>query len=123
MPVYLIRAGDMPFVKIGWADDVERRLSDLQTAHYEELSIIRVFVCERRVEGWLHHHFRDQHVRGEWYRFVPSMLTVAIGDVEQRSRGVTAEHRQKIIGGIRKSWREGSLRQTHKRQKMTGTAA
>jgi hypothetical protein len=76
MPVYIIRAGETGMVKIGWADDPESRCSDLQTAHYEELRIIRVMEGPRSLEGLLHGHFGARKHRGEWFAFCPSMLEI-----------------------------------------------
>ncbi len=83
MPVYMIRAGDTDMVKIGWAFAVEARLSALQCAHYEKLSVIRVIECELAVEHILHRRFADRKVRGEWFQFVPEMLTISLSEIEQ----------------------------------------
>jgi hypothetical protein len=41
MAIYIIQCGEQPFVKIGKADDPEKRRRALQGAHYESLHIIR----------------------------------------------------------------------------------
>lgn len=76
MPVYILQAGNTDMVKIGWAEDVESRRAGLQTGHYEELRIIRVIETTAPAERWLHRHFAAQHVRNEWFRFHPEMLTI-----------------------------------------------
>jgi hypothetical protein len=80
MPVYIIRAGETDNIKIGWADDVDRRLYTLQTGHYEMLQIIRIIDTAEAGEHWLHRHFSEHHIRLEWFRFHPDMLTVIVPD-------------------------------------------
>ena len=76
MPVYFIATRTSNAVKIGWAEDVEKRLKALQTANHEELALIRKIDSEAWVETWLHNHFRERHIRGEWFRFAVEMLTI-----------------------------------------------
>lgn len=76
MPVYLIRAGDTEFIKIGWAEDPEARRRDLQTAHWCPLKIIRLINGIPATERWMHKHFIAQHVHMEWFRFIEYMLDV-----------------------------------------------
>lgn len=77
MPCYILRAGETEMVKIGWADeDVESRRSTLQTAHWEDLILIRQIEGERWIEGAMHKLFAANRVRREWFRFDPEMLTV-----------------------------------------------
>jgi predicted XRE-type DNA-binding protein len=79
MAVYIIRAGDTEMVKIGWAvSSVEKRVADLQCAHYEALRILRVFDGAQRAERWLHDYFCAQRIRREWFRFVDEMLTIVL---------------------------------------------
>jgi hypothetical protein len=86
MPVYLIRCGDTDMIKIGWADDPVERLATLQSAHHEPLAIVRLIDGPRFLEAWMHNHFAANRVRGEWFRLVPDMLTVAIGDVRPAAK-------------------------------------
>lgn len=76
MPTYIIRAGESGHVKIGWSEDPEKRLNELQTAHHELLSIIRLISGSRDAEGWMQQRFAAQHVRREWFIFNEEMLTV-----------------------------------------------
>ena len=79
MPCYILRAGDTDMVKIGWADqDVEARRSILQTAHWLELTIIRVIEGEPWIERGMHRMFAARCVRGEWFRFHEEMLTISV---------------------------------------------
>lgn len=78
MAVYLIRCGDSGMVKIGFADDPERRCRELQTAHWEPLSLIRVIEGDIGAETWMHGRFSEFRVRGEWFRLTEEMLTIKI---------------------------------------------
>lgn len=77
MTVYLIRAGLTGPVKIGHANDVQRRLLNLQVAHYERLHLIRQWEGGAAEEAVLQLRFADLCIRGEWYAFSELML----GDV------------------------------------------
>jgi DNA-binding transcriptional regulator YdaS (Cro superfamily) len=74
MPVYIIRAGEAGPVKIGHAADPQQRLGDLQVAHWERLTIIRLFVGGMADERVLHVRFSAHVIRGEWFNFTPEMM-------------------------------------------------
>lgn len=77
MSVYCIRAGLSGPVKLGHGHDPEKRLADLQVAHWEELFLIRVWKGGEAEERTLHARFADLRLRGEWFSFSRAML----GDV------------------------------------------
>ena len=77
MPVYILRAGAAPIVKIGWARNAVQRVKNLQTGHHERLRIIRLIDGPRSIEHWMQEHFADRCITGEWFRFCREMLTVA----------------------------------------------
>jgi hypothetical protein len=76
--VYLIRCGDSGMVKIGFALNPEQRLRELQTGHWETLSLIRVIEGDIGAESWMHGRFSEFRVRGEWFRLTEEMLTIEI---------------------------------------------
>lgn len=80
MSVYFIRCGEDGPVKIGIASDVEARRTALQTAHFEELHVLRSVDGTHRHERWLHDRYAANHIRGEWFRFDPEMLSVELPD-------------------------------------------
>jgi hypothetical protein len=72
--VYLIRAGKTDNYKIGIADNVDNRLSNLQSANYENLSLIGSVEFDTRfialvIEQNLHGEYKSLNTRGEWFRF------------------------------------------------------
>lgn len=89
MPVYIVRAGDTENVKIGWAEDVDRRLVTLQSGCWLPLNVVRVVDHIRQAETWFHHRFAEFHINGEWFRFHPDMLTA--DPVAEAPKPVTRE--------------------------------
>lgn len=67
MAVYIIKQGDHGPFKIGYAGDVLRRLSTLQTASAYPLTIIRQYQGGIDLEKKLHSMFSDKRMMGEWF--------------------------------------------------------
>lgn len=76
MAVYFIQAGENGPVKIGFASAMDKRFNCLQVGHYEKLHLIRSIAGTELHERWLHHHFRERLIRGEWFSYCDEMLTV-----------------------------------------------
>jgi hypothetical protein len=101
MPVYLVRAGETDMVKIGWADEVQRRIEGLQIGHYLELHLLRTWPGRRGVEWWLHQRFADHRVRSEWFRFIPEMLTIELPSDTTLYLGVEfADKKESMIAAL-----------------------
>lgn len=68
--VYFIQAGQRGPIKIGKANDVEKRLAALQVGNPVRLEIIGVIECERahRKEAELHRKFSGSRLDGEWFQ-------------------------------------------------------
>lgn len=71
---YLMRADQ--FVKIGYTQDLAKRLEQIQTGNPHPVEIIASFVHQtetgaRMMESTFHHKFRRHHIRGEWFRVRP----------------------------------------------------
>lgn len=65
--VYWIMAGEV--IKIGYTGNLYKRLCQLQTGTHEEVTIVNVFHdYDKRLERAFHELFRNQHVRGEWFK-------------------------------------------------------
>lgn len=67
--VYVLRAVDTPFVKIGYSKNPTERLMSLQTGNMYKLSLVYLrfslqFSC---LEHYLHSYFTTAHVQGEWF--------------------------------------------------------
>ena len=77
MPVYMIRAGEHGPVKIGFAEDVVRRLGKMQADNHERLTVLRIFHGSVAEEATLHTLFAANALHGEWFSFTKAMM----GDV------------------------------------------
>jgi len=75
--VYFIRAGETGPVKIGVAVNVSIRLASLQTANHEELFLLRSLSGTQQTEQWLHNHYANIRIRGEWFSYCDTMRTIA----------------------------------------------
>ena len=98
MSVYFIRAGKNGPVKIGSAVDVQRRLEFLQTAHWEDLTLIREVTGDGKTERRFHWMFASHRIRREWFRFHPDMLiatpdekTMDVPPAEEPKRDTTTD--------------------------------
>lgn len=67
--VYFVQAGERGPIKVGSATHLRRRLSGLQTGHYEQLHLIASLRDpEGTFEQAVHEYLADAHIRGEWFR-------------------------------------------------------
>jgi hypothetical protein len=76
MTIYFIQAGKDGPIKIGWSVEPERRLQDLQCAHYETLHIVRLMDAEKPSERLIHQMLQQYHIRGEWFRSVKEVIEI-----------------------------------------------
>lgn len=67
--VYFISTHREKEVKIGWAVDVKRRLSQLQTGHPYELLVAYSAPGTQADERALHERFSELRLHGEWFRY------------------------------------------------------
>ena len=66
--VYFIRAGDAGPIKVGYAMNVRRRLSELQMGCPCPLHLLHTEPGTLATERGWHERLADYHHRGEWYR-------------------------------------------------------
>ena len=84
MAVYMIRAGVIGPVKIGFGGDVSNRLRSIVPPKPCWTWIMRVFEGARTEEAALHRRFAACREQGEWFTFDPDMM----GDVGLRELAV-----------------------------------
>lgn len=65
--IYFIKQSGAPLVKIGKADNVKKRLIQLQTANPFKLELLHQHEGGEWVERELHKHLKPARVRGEWF--------------------------------------------------------
>lgn len=66
--VYVIGFAD--YVKIGWSENVKRRLFDIQKHAPEKLVLYRLFAAKKVTERQLHRKFKSLRLHGEWFALV-----------------------------------------------------
>lgn len=69
--VYIIKNLDTGNIKVGVGVNPIKRLEQLQTGSDSELSLVYTsFLCSNAfsIEKEVHKHFKDKHVRGEWFK-------------------------------------------------------
>lgn len=85
--IYFIRAGADGPVKIGMAGNVASRLRGLQSAHWQTLHLVRTLAGGRLAEGRLHRHYAHLSLRGEWFSWDESMMTIELPLASEGSPG------------------------------------
>lgn len=66
--VYFIECEPLGAIKIGFSQDVESRLADLQVANSSKLKLLLKVPGNRAVEYRLHRRFRSACLSGEWFK-------------------------------------------------------
>lgn len=66
--VYFITSESATHVKIGTTGDLERRLAQLQTSHFERLRVVCTLPGGPEEEGYYHRLFSEHRGVGEWFR-------------------------------------------------------
>src|SRR5579885_1481545 len=64
--VYFVTNGDA--IKIGFASDVAKRLTDLQVAHHAPLSLLGSIKALPREEKEIHQKLKHIRIMGEWFQ-------------------------------------------------------
>jgi len=84
--VYFIQAVSGGPIKIGKADDPQRRLYDLQAMNPTKLQILATVDGGQRREYELHVRFKGSRLHGEWFEPTPELLSL-ISDLKAGHRG------------------------------------
>jgi hypothetical protein len=77
--VYGITTEDLSCIKIGHSNNPKTRLSQLQTSNAQKLNL--TFVSDPtsyalELETYIHFQFLQQHIRGEWFHYLPDTLKI-----------------------------------------------
>jgi len=79
MAIYFYHLPVQNLVKIGTSQDVDQRLKTLTTGCTEDGVLLRVVEgFSFKAEAWLHSHFKDLRVKGEWFQYSDEMLSIEI---------------------------------------------
>lgn len=105
--VYFIKSGDGGPVKVGWSENPQMRLAQLQSAHHETLTLIDAVPGGRDVEAAVHAQLAESRVRGEWFRD-DEALRDQITALRERGRlrplGLNASARAEHLALMREGW-------------------
>lgn len=66
--VYFLQSGPSGPIKIGWSQDVERRIEQLQTANAQRLVLLGTLRGRMEDEAALHTRFAHLRMEGEWFQ-------------------------------------------------------
>jgi hypothetical protein len=68
--VYYIQEEESKNIKIGYTFNLDERLTQLQTANSQKLSVVKYEKCifPRIREQELHKQYKNYHIRGEWFK-------------------------------------------------------
>jgi len=66
--VYFVEAGMGGPIKIGWTQDIERRIGELQTANAHKLTLLGTVPGTMDREAALHARFSHLRLEAEWFR-------------------------------------------------------
>jgi hypothetical protein len=110
--VYVISAGPEK-VKVGKANNPQQRMRDLQTGHYETLSLFHSVDCAidevMAAEHMAHALLREKRLRGEWFSVTPNEAREAVEKaLDAVRRGIEPPEVVKVQV-IKKQWRRPAL--------------
>ena len=74
-PAFVYFVSDSEFIKIGVADNLKRRLKEIQMGNPRRCEIVAAFPCKSKsaahqAEGLLHSIYRDYRMNGEWFNIL-----------------------------------------------------
>lgn len=75
--IYFIREKDNPksLIKIGFTDDIEQRLAQIQSSSPVDLEILAIIADgDKNTEAEIHYQFDEYRVRGEWFKPARKLL-------------------------------------------------
>lgn len=105
MAVYFIQCGN--YIKIGHADDPERRLRELQTGNPNKLELLGYVSGDIVREREIHFTFADFRTDGEWFELTTDILAY----LQQNKADSVATRKSKLVPKRVTSKRKGMYRQ------------
>jgi predicted GIY-YIG superfamily endonuclease len=122
MFVYFIQVHGEGAVKIGVAQDVDKRLDQLQTANHNDLRVLKTIKCKGKAHAYnteklLHGKHKKHHLRGEWFH--AKMILEEFDELEfpdlirEAKFGIRKNKIMKLKG---KSWTKKELNKAKKKR-------
>lgn len=86
--VYLLKIPEKSIYKIGVSKDVEKRIKQLQTGNYEQITLVHKFKSNYpyKIESILHGMYKFKRIEGEWYDMSAKEEENFIGQCEMYER-------------------------------------
>lgn len=72
--IYFIKAEETPYIKIGYTEDVYRRMVKMQADCPLKLIVLKTVEGDRKYEKLLHKKFAAFHYRGEWFKMTEDQI-------------------------------------------------
>ena len=122
--VYIIQSGEgkNPPIKIGVANDPEKRMSELQTGSPFLLRLKAKILCDSRkkayeLESWLHGRFSNVNINGEWFwskgcnlkRAFDTWNSFTNGEVEYKKTSAAHSYGVKSKQDVKRLWGENVM--------------
>ncbi|MCA6430260.1 MAG: GIY-YIG nuclease family protein [Cytophagales bacterium] len=67
--VYILYNRNHQAVKIGYASDINSRISSIQTSTPEKLCLMFTFEGGKELEKHFHSELKQFHIKGEWFKY------------------------------------------------------
>lgn len=78
---FIYFVSDEENVKIGYTNNIEKRINQLQTGNAKELKLLFFIKGNKKVEEFLHGYFKEFHVKGEWFKINEYINEKNINDI------------------------------------------
>lgn len=104
--IYVIQESGSGNVKLGFTDDIHKRLIDLQVCNPNELRVIAVWPGGKlEDEKLFHQYFSEKCVRGEWFN--SEIIKTLRDNFSWKKTGVTRIYRQGELDSFAEECTEG----------------
>ena len=67
--IYLLKLSESGYYKIGYTNNINKRIKELSTGNAEEITLIAKYTSKyyKQVENYLHNIYNFKRIRGEWF--------------------------------------------------------
>lgn len=93
--IYVILNSSKTFCKIGYSNNPNKRLVELQTGNPEELILIRTYEGIKALEKHIHFRYKHLNVKNEWFKYSVELLE----DLDKNFKNIEIEYEHKYLIG------------------------
>lgn len=67
--IYLIKLSESGYYKIGYSNNINKRIKELSTGNAENIDLIDSYysVYYKEIEKFLHNTLKSKNIKGEWF--------------------------------------------------------